>query len=137
MVHFDELPGGQNAIIAVMSYTGYDIEDATILNKASLDRGFGRCLVTRKNVSHVKKYTNGSCDRIVGPPADANFGIKAARCGKRGCHVWRTCGMGSGHSHSGRHPGTLAHRQTRAKSKWYRPSQVRDVVFCVIFRIVF
>jgi hypothetical protein len=80
MVHFDELPGGQNAIIAVMSFTGYDIEDATILNKASLDRGFGRCMVTRKHVAHVKKYTNGTCDRIVGPPADAGFGVKAARC---------------------------------------------------------
>jgi DNA-directed RNA polymerase III subunit RPC2 len=79
MVHFDELPGGQNAIIAVMSYSGYDIEDATVQNKASLDRGFGRCMVTRKHVAHVKKYTNGSSDRIVGPPADVGFGTKAAK----------------------------------------------------------
>src|ERR1700733_12735394 len=42
MIGFDKLPGGQNAIIAVMSYSGYDIEDASVLNKASLDRGFGR-----------------------------------------------------------------------------------------------
>jgi DNA-directed RNA polymerase III subunit RPC2 len=31
-----------------MSYSGYDIEDALVLNRGSLDRGFGRCIVLRK-----------------------------------------------------------------------------------------
>lgn len=31
-----------------MSYSGYDIEDAVILNKSSLDRGFGRAMYIRR-----------------------------------------------------------------------------------------
>ena len=51
LVQYDKLGAGQNAVVAVMSYSGYDIEDAIVMNKASLDRGFGRCIVLRKCVT--------------------------------------------------------------------------------------
>ena len=50
-----------------MSYSGYDIEDALILNKASLDRGFGRCLVYRNSKCTLKRYANRTFDRVLGP----------------------------------------------------------------------
>uniref|UniRef100_A0A7S2DCI5 DNA-directed RNA polymerase subunit beta n=1 Tax=Octactis speculum TaxID=3111310 RepID=A0A7S2DCI5_9STRA len=68
LVNFDKVPGGQNAVLAVMSYSGYDIEDAIILNKASIDRGFGRCLIMRKHQTSLKRYPNGSQDINEGPP---------------------------------------------------------------------
>lgn len=76
LIGYDRLPAGQNATVAVMSFSGYDIEDALILNKvgiltlhrelstkrfqASLDRGYGRCQVLRKNATLIRKYPNGT-----------------------------------------------------------------------------
>jgi DNA-directed RNA polymerase II subunit RPB2 len=38
----DKHPYGVNAIVAIMCYTGYNVEDAVIINKAALDRGLFR-----------------------------------------------------------------------------------------------
>jgi DNA-directed RNA polymerase III subunit RPC2 len=69
LIGYDKVPAGQNAVVAVMSYSGYDIEDALVLNKASLDRGFGRCQVIRKFSTMIKSYPNQTYDRL----ADASI----------------------------------------------------------------
>ncbi|KAJ2411407.1 DNA-directed RNA polymerase III complex subunit Rpc2, partial [Coemansia sp. RSA 2530] len=68
LINYDKLPAGQNGSVFVMSYSGYDIEDALVINKSSLDRGFGRCQVMRKFTAIVRKYANGTFDRVLGPP---------------------------------------------------------------------
>lgn len=40
MMGFDELPCGQNAIVAITNYDGYNQEDSIILNQCAIDRGF-------------------------------------------------------------------------------------------------
>ncbi|CAA2959268.1 DNA-directed RNA polymerase I subunit 2 [Olea europaea subsp. europaea] len=37
--NIDDYPLGTNAIVAVLAYSGYDMEDAMVLNKSSVDRG--------------------------------------------------------------------------------------------------
>ncbi|GCB26661.1 DNA-directed RNA polymerase III subunit RPC2 [Aspergillus awamori] len=76
LTKYDQLPAGQNAIVAVMSYSGYDIEDALVLNKGSVDRGFGRCQVFRKYVTNLKSYSNGTKDRLSGPTYENDAPIR-------------------------------------------------------------
>ncbi|CAI6330189.1 unnamed protein product [Periconia digitata] len=77
LTKYDKLPAGQNATVAVMSYSGYDIEDALVVNKASCDRGFGRCQIFKKTVVPLKSYANGAEDRInagiLNDESDARF----------------------------------------------------------------
>ena len=49
VIKIDELPTGQNAIVALACYSGYNQEDSVILNKAAVDRGFF-------NLSYYKSY---------------------------------------------------------------------------------
>lgn len=65
--NYEKLPAGQNASVAVMSYSGYDIEDAIILNKASLDRGFARIMTIRRFETELERYPNDTCDIRKGP----------------------------------------------------------------------
>lgn len=49
LTSYEKLGAGINAMVCVMSYSGYDIEDAQVYNKAALDRGYARCVVLRKH----------------------------------------------------------------------------------------
>lgn len=70
LVGYDRLPAGQNATVAVMSYSGYDIEDALIVNRASADRGFGRCHVLKKQTIPIRSFPNGTSERLAMLPPD-------------------------------------------------------------------
>lgn len=62
LINYNEMPAGQNAMVAVMSYSGYDIEDALVLNRASVERGFCRAEVYKTTTMTLKKHSNGIPD---------------------------------------------------------------------------
>lgn len=57
-VKSDEIPAGQNAIVAIASYTGYNQEDSLILNQSSIDRGFMTSTYYRTYKEEEKKNQN-------------------------------------------------------------------------------
>eukprot|EP01105_Mastigella_eilhardi_P005795 TRINITY_DN17507_c0_g1_i1.p1 TRINITY_DN17507_c0_g1~~TRINITY_DN17507_c0_g1_i1.p1 ORF type:complete len:1169 (-),score=322.64 TRINITY_DN17507_c0_g1_i1:37-3264(-) len=68
---------GLNGILAVISYTGYDMEDAFIMNKSSVERGFMHGTMTksyRVNLDKDRKFEN-RCYSIahdgLGPDAES------------------------------------------------------------------
>uniref|UniRef100_A0A1J3HB27 DNA-directed RNA polymerase subunit beta n=1 Tax=Noccaea caerulescens TaxID=107243 RepID=A0A1J3HB27_NOCCA len=63
MYNIDENPTGTNAIVAVLSNTGFDMEDAMILNKSSVERGMchGQIYQTESiDLSDQKNRSGGS-----------------------------------------------------------------------------
>lgn len=61
---YDKHPSGQNVIVAVMSYDGYNMDDALVINRASIDRGLARSTYFRPAVSEELRYSGGLTDEI-------------------------------------------------------------------------
>lgn len=52
---FRELPAGQNAIVAILCYSGYNQEDSMIMNQSSIDRGLFRSLFFRSYMDQERR----------------------------------------------------------------------------------
>jgi len=65
-------PAGQNLTVAIMTYEGYNMEDAIVLNKGSLDRGVGRSFYFRPYSAVEMNYAGGLKDEIVVPEKDTS-----------------------------------------------------------------
>lgn len=76
--HYETHPSGQNIVVAVISYKGYNMEDAVILNKGSIERGFGRSTYFRPAVAEELRYSGGLMDEVCIPDKEVK-GYKSER----------------------------------------------------------
>jgi len=67
IINYQDHPAGQNVVIAVMSYEGYNMDDAIIFNKSSIERGMFWSYLFRTYEAQEKRYMGGQED-IIGLP---------------------------------------------------------------------
>jgi len=64
LLGYDKLPSGNNLIVAIACYGGYNQEDSVIFNQSSIDRGVFRCFTYRSIMTEEKKRNNNSHEII-------------------------------------------------------------------------
>ena len=60
-------PSGQNMVVAVMCYDGYNMEDGVILNRGSIERGLARSTYFRPMGAEELRYSGGLVDEVCVP----------------------------------------------------------------------
>ncbi len=80
-----KMPSGQNIVVAIMTYTGYNQEDSIMINRGALDRGLFRSIFLRTYKDEERKnQSSGEEERFAKPDPSLTKQMKNANYSKLG-----------------------------------------------------
>ena len=82
MIHINKIPSGFNAIVAIMTHTGYNQEDSLLFNKGSIDRGLFQATIYHTERDEDKQKINGDEEIRCKPDPTKTKGMKFANYNK-------------------------------------------------------
>ncbi|PVU97084.1 hypothetical protein BB560_005767 [Smittium megazygosporum] len=75
-IKFSDLPAGQNAVVAIACYSGYNQEDSVIMNQSSIDRGLFRSIFYRSYQDEEDKLGMKTMGTFEKPTRDTTLRLK-------------------------------------------------------------
>jgi len=82
-LHTQDIPAGENCVVAIMCYTGFNQEDSKLVNKSAVDRGLLRATALKKEDESIEKNPTTSQDDIfMRPDKSKTVGMKDANYDK-------------------------------------------------------
>jgi DNA-directed RNA polymerase II subunit RPB2 len=84
LIHFNDLPAGQNCIVAIACYGGYNQEDSILINRSSIDRGLFRSSMCKTYTSVENRKNDAVYESFECPDNATTSGMKRSDYGKLG-----------------------------------------------------